>query len=188
MAKMQKGVLTELVPQVTFSTKLLNNATLPASDQAALLSFEKEVAEMLRVVSGTSKTLDELSEKIRYIKTALGHTGGNGNEILTQVSNIDQRLKDLNRKLNGDFSLTKHEFPVPPSISSRINTIVNGLYLSTSAPTTTQQSSLELVKKEFSSVYDAIRKIAQEDMKDLERKLERAETPWTPGRLPDWQK
>ena len=188
MAILQNGVLTELVPPVIFSTKLLGNTTLPASDQEELLSFEKEVAEILRVVSGTSKTLDELKEKLQFIKVAINHTGGLSDDILTKVNEIDQRLKDLDRALNGDYSLTKREFPVPPSITARVSTIVNGLYLSTSAPTTTQKSSLEVVKKDFGVVYSGIKKIAEEDMVSLEKQLENAGAPWTPGRLPDWEK
>jgi hypothetical protein len=188
MAKLQNGVLTELVPPVTFSTKLLGNTTLPASDQEALLSFEKEVAEILRVVRGTSKTLDELKEKLQFIKVAINHTSGFSDDIFLKVADIDQRLKDLDRKLNGDYSLTKREFPVPPSITARVNTIVNGLYLSTSAPTATQKSSLEIVKNDFNTVYSGIKKIAEEEMISLEKQLENAEAPWTPGRLPDWEK
>jgi photosystem II stability/assembly factor-like uncharacterized protein len=188
MEKLQNGVLTKLVPPVIFSTEFLNNTSLPASDQKALFSFEEDVSEVLRVVSGTSRTLEELKEKLRYIKVAVSHTSGLPEEILLKVTEMDQRLKDLDRKLNGDYSLNRREFPVPPSISSRINAIVNGLYLSTSNPTETQRSSLEIVKKDFGAVYAGIKKIVEEDMLNLENELENAGAPWTPGRLPGWEK
>lgn len=188
LSKLQNGVLTELVTPVTFSTKMLNNTTLPASDKEALLSFEKDVSEMLRVVSGTSKTLEELKEKLQYIKIAVSHSSGLPEKIPLKISDIEQRLKNLDRKLNGDYSITRREFPIVPSITSRVNAIVAGLYSSTSAPTETQRSSLEIITDNFKPVYAGIKKIAEEDMAALENELENAEVPWTPGRLPAWGK
>ena len=187
MAKFQDGVITELIPQQSFTTKILNNTTLPAEDQQALFEFKDEVSEFLRVVTGTAKSLSEVNEKLRHISVAINNTSGVSSEIIQKIIDLDAHLKDLNRKLNGDYSLQSREFPIPPSITSRINTIVNGLWSSTSAPTQTQKSSLNIAKKEFDGVYIAIKRIVEE-LVDLESELEKAGAPWTPGRLPEWKK
>jgi photosystem II stability/assembly factor-like uncharacterized protein len=186
LAKFQNGVLTELVKPVRFSTRLLNQTTLPAADSEALLEFKKEVSEMLRVVSGTSRTLSELKEKIQYITEAIRNSSEIPSDIVTRIAGLDQRLKDIDRKLNGDYSLQRREFPVPPSISSRINTIVSGLWSSTSAPTETQRTSLEIAKNDFEDVYLEIKTITEKELAELEEILEKGKTPWTPGRLPEW--
>ncbi|MBS0000974.1 MAG: glycosyl hydrolase [Cyclobacteriaceae bacterium] len=188
MAKLQDGMLTELVPALTFSTRFLNHTSLPAEDKEALFSFKEEVSEIQRIVSGISETLKELKEKLKYISVAMNRTSGLPAETIEDISEMDERLKDLDRELNGDYSLQNREFPVAPSITARISTIVSGLWASTSAPTGTQKNSLEVVRKELSTVYENIREIVEEDMVRLEADLEEAGAPWTPGRLPVWKK
>jgi hypothetical protein len=180
--------LTQLVSPVPFSTRFLNHTTLPAPDKEALLEFQEEVAEMQRIVSGTNQALDELQDKMEYINISVNNAKELPVNIGVKVNEIDQRLKDIDRKLNGDYSLRRREFPVPPSISSRINTIINGLWSSTSAPTETQKSSLELVKNEFGNVYMEIKQIKEVEITELEAMLEKGKAPWTPGRLPEWEK
>ena len=40
---------------------------------------------------------------------------------------------------------------------------------------------------EFPSIYERIKDISRIDMPNLERKLEQAGAPYTPGRLPDFK-
>ncbi len=188
LSKFQDGKITELVTHRSFTTKLLNNTTIPAEDQQALFEFKDEVAEFLRVVTGTAKMLGEVIEKIRYLSAAFNNTSGASQEIMVKITELDAHLKDLDRKLNGDKSLQNRDFPVPPSISSRINTIVNGLWRSTSAPTHTQKTSLSIAENQFEDVYTDIKRIVEIDMPELEAVLEKEGAPWTPGRLPEWKK
>jgi hypothetical protein len=187
MSKLQDGILTELVSPVTFTTRLLNQNSLPAGDKETIFAFKEEVSEMQRIVSGATRTLGELKEKLKYLTIAVNQTSGLPAGTVQEVAALEQRLIDIDRKLNGDRSLQSREFPVPPSISGRINTIVGGLWSSTSTPTTTQKNSLDLVRKEFKDVYVAIRQLAEVDIVKLETKLEEAGAPWTPGRLPAWK-
>ena len=187
MSKLQDGILTELVSPVTFTTRLLNQNSLPAGDKEAVFAFKEEVSEMLRIVSGATRTLGELKEKLKYLTIAVNQTNGLPAGTIQEIAALQQRLIDIDRQLNGDRSLESREFPVPPSISGRINTIVGGLWSSTSSPTTTQKNSLNLVRKEFKEVYAAIRQLAEVDIVKLETKLEEAGAPWTPGRLPAWK-
>jgi hypothetical protein len=107
---------------------------------------------------------------------------------MVRIVKLDQKLKDLNRKLNGDRSLANRDFPTPPSVIGRVSTIVSGLWSSTSAPTQTQMSSLEIAKDQFESVYNDIKQISLQEIVEIEEAMEEAGAPWTPGRLPDWQK
>jgi len=188
MTLLREGVVTELVSPVPFSTRFINHTTLPASDKNALLVFQQQVAEMLRIVEGTNQTVNELKDKMKYIHTAVNNARELPSEIGSKVAKLDQRLKEIDRKLNGDYSLQKREFPVPPSISSRINTIVNGLWRSTSAATETQKKSMEIIEKEFELVYLDIKQIIEVEFAELEEALEKGKAPWTPGRLPAWEK
>ncbi len=188
LSRLQDGKVTELVPPRSFKAALLNNTTMPAENKEALFDFKEDVSEFYRVVSATVETLEEIKEKVEYIQKAVNHTTGLPVEVFERTAAIDNEIKDINRKLNGDRSLSSREFPVPPSVTSRIGTIINGLWSSTSAPTQTQRESLEIAENQFIEVYKSIRELAEDKIPALESDLERAGTPWTPGRLPEWDK
>jgi hypothetical protein len=188
MSKFVNGKVTPLVPPTEFKTKLLANTTLPAADKESLFKFQEEVAEFQRVVSGTARTLEELNTKLKYYFKVTNNTTKIPRELLAMIADLDQKLKELDRKLNGDKSLASRDFPTPPSIIGRIYTIVYGLWGSTSAPTQTQISSLRVAEKQFEAVYKDIRDIMQKDVVEIEKVLEESGAPWTPGRLPEWNK
>ena len=188
MSKFVNGEVTPLTPQIQFKTKLLANTTLPAADKESVFKFQEEVAEFQRVVAGTTETLNELNTKLEYYNKVIDNTTKIPQDLRITIAALDQRLKDLDRKLNGDGSLASRDFPTPPSISNRIYTIVYGLWGSTSAPTQTQISSLNVAMNQFDEVYNEIKEIVQEDIKEIETAMEKAGAPWTPGRLPEWKK
>jgi hypothetical protein len=187
LSKFENGTVTQLVPPVDFHTKLLANTSMPAKDKEALFRFQEETAEFQRVTTGTAKTLEELNTKLKYYFLAINNTPGISDELTDRIVSLDQKLKDLNRLLNGDVSLSKREFPTPPSIMDRVNTIVYGLWQSSSAPTQTQISSLKIAKTQFREVYNRIKEITLKDVATIEADLERSGAPWTPGRLPEWK-
>jgi photosystem II stability/assembly factor-like uncharacterized protein len=188
LSKVVNGLTTEMVPPTEFKTKLLANTTLPAEDKDALFKFQEEVAEFQRVVSGTAKTLGELNNKLKYFYKAVNNTSGIPDDVSDRIVKTDQQLKTLNRKLNGDQSLSSRDFETPPSITGRIYTIVYGLWSSTSAPTQTQITSFDIAKDQFEEVYDEIKTVTQQDIPEIEKSLEEAGASWTPGRLPEWNK
>jgi photosystem II stability/assembly factor-like uncharacterized protein len=188
LSKVVNGQVTQIVSSMEFKTRLLSNTTLPAKDKEALFRFQEEVAQFQRIVSGTANTLDELNTKLKYYYKAANSTSGISDDVLERIVKTDQQLKVLNRKLNGDGSLSSRDFETPPSITGRIYTIVYGLWSSTSAPTQTQISSLDIAKNQFEEVYSEIKNITQLDIAGIEKSLEEAGAAWTPGRLPVWNK
>lgn len=188
LSKVIHGQITQIVPPTDFRTKLLSNTTLPAKDKKALFEFQEDVAEFQRIVSGTTKTLGELENKLKYYYEAVNNTTGIPDEVMERIVKTEQQLKILNRKLNGDRSLASRDFETPPSITGRIYTIVYGLWSSTSAPTQTQINSLNVAKDQFEEVYNEIKTIALQDIAEIEKSLEEAGAAWTPGRLPEWKK
>ena len=54
--------------------------------------------------------------------------------------------------------------------------------------TETMQSSYNILTEEFPPLLERIRVIAEVDIKELEKELESAGAPWTPGRIPTWKK
>ena len=188
MEKFHHGIVTELVPPIPFKTSLLSNTTLPAEDSEAVFQFQEEVAELMRVIDGTNETLRDLTRNMEYIQKGIKNTAGISGEMAGKVAALEMELKEADRQLNGDGSLSGREFETPPSVSGRVGTIVSGLWFSTSAPTQTQKKSLQIAEDAFEKIYLNLKDDIIPRMKDIESELERSGTPYTPGRLPEWKK
>jgi len=188
MEKFQQGQITELVSPVPFKISLLSNTTLPAEDRDVVFRFQENVAELMRVIAGTNETLRELTGHIEYIKKGIKDTPGIAGEMAEKVARLEMELKDVDRRLNGDRSLSRREFETPPSVSGRIETIVSGLWYSTSSPTRTQLESLQIAEKGFEEIYDNLKNGIIPKMKEIEEELEESGAPYTPGRLLEWKR
>lgn len=183
MYQMVDGNLSRLAGPVDFKAELLHNNKLEASDKAALLAFQEKVRELNRANEGARRALGELSDRVKHLRTAILKTPGADKDLLTQLEEVQNSLRSMAIQLNGDESISKREFETPPSINDRIGEVIWALWSSTSAPTTTQKTS-------YQSAYDALKGVL-ENMRDadktltgIEKTLEAAGAPWTPGRIP----
>jgi len=104
------------------------------------------------------------------------------------LQGIDARLNVLQTKLRGDRTKARLEEPTSPSIRSRVEEIVGDQWDVTSAPTKTQRDAYDYASDEFREALGQLRELIEKDLAELERKLEAAGAPWTPGRLPTWEK
>jgi hypothetical protein len=62
------------------------------------------------------------------------------------------------------------------------------MWKTTSAPTQTQRDSYKTASEEFEPLLDHIKRLLEVDLKNLESDMERHAAPWTPGRVPGWNK
>jgi hypothetical protein len=186
LSKFEDGVYTELVPAQSFKAVALNTATLPATDKKALDDFCKKIAELSRVAAATDQYRSELVNKVRYMKQAVLETPKQTLEISKAKQDVEKRLADVNRKLNGDASVARREFETSPAINGRIGYVIGSLWNTTAAPTQTQLNNYQIAAKQFTPVYNELKAIAEE-VKRLESILEKNGAPYTPGRLPEWK-
>jgi hypothetical protein len=75
----------------------------------------------------------------------------------------------------------------PPSINDRIGYVVNAQRMSTARPTQTQQNQYAAAAQDFEAVLTQLRQLIEVDLSRLEKQLEAAGAPWTPGRIPEWR-
>ena len=187
LSKFEDGKITELVPAQPFVIKSLNAASLPATDMKALNTFCKKVSELRRATAAADAYLKELTNKINFIKSAIIDVQLPQSNVAEQVHKVERRLMAANIKMNGDASLSKREFEIPPSINGRIGTIEYTLWTSTSAPTQTAINSFEIAAKQFDILLPELKSI-DEEIKIVEATLEKNGAPYTPGRFPEWRK
>jgi len=72
--------------------------------------------------------------------------------------------------------------PGPLTVERRVEVAVMGNRSSVYGPTPTHLMSVEIAEKQFAELQSALRDLVEVDLRDLERKLEAAGVPWTPGR------
>jgi len=182
------GAYMELVGPAPFKAVLLNNTTLPAPDRRAMLDFHKEVAELSRVISGTVRLANDISGRIDLIREALYQTPAASPELIDKAKALKDEMREILRAINGDRTISSRNENQPPSISSRIRTVARSQYRSTSAPTQTMKEQYHIAANEFEPQYTKLKQLVEVDLKNLEKALEEISAPWTPGRIPEWNK
>jgi hypothetical protein len=140
-----------------------------------------------RAVRGTLRAADEAESRLAHIRRAIIATPGLDAALLSETEALQARLNELLIPLRGNPTLSRRDEPIGPSIRDRVETVVGGLWNVTSPPTKTQLDGYKYAAEEFAPVLNGLRKLIGQELVALEKKLEAAGAPWTPGRLPDWK-
>jgi len=188
LSKSANGKITKLTEPVAFEVLTLANVSLPAKDRAELVAFQKKVRELSRAVTASTRVLAEISDKIDHYKAALKSITVPDTELISDIRTLEKRVRALEIRFNGDSTMRRADKDAIPGISSRIRSIIYEQARSTSAPTQTQRDAYEIVADEFAPVLVELKKIVEEDVVNIEKKLEESGAPYTPGRLPEWKK
>lgn len=187
LAKRVGGVVTPLAGEQQFTVVVEGAAGMKADDAKALLAFQQKVSRLQRAVAGTLEAANELSDRLGQIKRALDHTPAVEAKWKDTVRSLEKQNRDILRTLRGDTVLRARNENTPESISDRVGYIVGSQRFALTRPTTTQQESYEIASKELSRELARLRTLITVDLRDLERALDAAGVPWTPGRLPEWK-
>ncbi len=179
---------TAIAEPQSFEVVPLGRASLPVADPATLAAFQHQVADLQRAVMGASRAAGEAEEQLRYLRQAVAATPAAGPEFLSRIGQLEDRLADLQLEMDGDSLRRSRNLPTPPSISSRVNTVVRGLWRSTAGATATQERDYGLAADAFDEYLPRLRQLIETDLESLQDDLEAIGAPWTPGRLPKWQR
>jgi hypothetical protein len=171
----------------TFRAVPLGNATLPAGDREALAAFQRKVARLQRAVLGATRAAGEAGERLKQLRQAAIDTPGGKAVWIEEIDGLDDRLRDLLVRLSGDPVAADYNEPQPPSIAARVGRIIESQWESTSAPTGTNREAYRIAGNAFREVLAGLTTLIESDLAGLERRLEDAGAPWTPGRVPRWE-
>ncbi len=189
LAKRVDGVLTELVPPTEFEVEPLGRSSLPPQDRAAVLAFQKQTGELQRAVMGANEAAKEAANRLKYIKATIENTPTLDPALWQEARALELHLMDLSERINGDPTRRRRSEPAMRGIMARINQIVRGHWSATTGPTQTHRKNYEIAAEEFGEILDDLRQLIETDLPALERKLEEAGAPWTPGRgVPKWRR
>jgi len=182
MSLLEKSELVDLGKPITIEVKALDNTVMPADDRDQQVAFQREVSEFARSVEGAGHLLDELKNKLKHIKEAIVKVESPMEDLVNDYYKINDNLKEVNTLLYGDRLKSKLDMGQKPSPATRVGWIQYEQSYSTSNPTGTHRMSLDIAKEEFMPIVKRLQKIADIDIQNLEKKLEAADAPYTPGR------
>jgi hypothetical protein len=104
---------------------------------------------------------------------------------MKEAERINREIEDILYKFNGLTPKASREEipPVEMPLSERLGEVAAGTYGTTGDIPLIAKEQMEILKSEFSPLLERVKK-AGSDLKELDRKLDEAKAPWTPGRVP----
>ncbi|HXG84634.1 MAG TPA: hypothetical protein VNI84_11460 [Pyrinomonadaceae bacterium] len=187
MAKRVDGVLTPLAAPQEFNVTVEGLAQMSTQDRAALVEFQQRVTRLQRAVGGATETANALKPRLALIKRALLDTPNAGDKLLDDAARIEKQTNEILRVLRGDVIIAARNQNTAPAISDRVFSIIGAQRMSTNRPTPTQMTQYTIAAQDFERALAQLRVLVQNDLARLEKEMEAAGAPWTPGRIPEWK-
>jgi hypothetical protein len=180
------GVVTELAGPQSFKVVTEGAAGMSAADRTAQEEFLRKVTRLYRAVSGAMHTSEEVESRLKAIREALRDTPAAEKQLGAVADGIEQRNREIRRALSGDVEIAKRSENIPSSIKVRVNSIMEGERFSLAKPTQSHMDSYNIAAAEFAEQLAKLHTLVEVDLGKLEKDMEAAGAPWTPGRVPEW--
>jgi hypothetical protein len=187
VAKRVEGVVTPLGPPQVFQITVEGQEEMSVSDRAALVEFQNKAVRLQRAVSGATQAANSLRPRLTAIKRAIAETPALPQRLHDEATALEKRTNEILRELSGDTEARRRNMNTAPSINERVNYVVGVQRMSTSRPTQTQHNQYAAAAQDFETVLAQLRQLIEVDLARLEKQLEAAGAPWTPGRIPEWR-
>jgi hypothetical protein len=145
------------------------------------------VAELTRILQGAMETANELNGRLARIQQAVAALPGGPAKLMKQAASAGKKLDEVILAIRGlEPKASDEEIPpAPVPLWSRLSTIIFNQYAATSDPGKSQEEGVRIVHEELAPLLLKLKSIAGEDLPALERALDAARAPWTPGRIPE---
>lgn len=180
------GQITELSDPQAFTVAALSGSPESAADRAEREQFLRKVAALYRALNGALETSKDLQTRLTAISKALHETPTAEKQLGPIAEALAQRNRDIYRALQGDEELKKRNEVTQTSINDRVNGIMEGERFSSLKPTQTHRQAYDIAAQSFAEELSKLRALVEVDVANLEKQMEAAGAPWTPGRLPVW--
>ena len=186
VSKRVDGVVTQIGPPQEFQVTVEGQESMSSADRTALVDFQQKAVRLQRAVSGATQATNALRPRLAAIKRAIAETPSLSQKLQDDATALDRRTNEILRALSGDSEARRRNMNTPPSINDRVGYVVGAQRMSTARPTQTQQAQYAAAAQDFEAVLAQLRQLIEVDLSRLEKQLEAAGAPWTPGRIPSW--
>jgi chromosome segregation ATPase len=186
LAKRVDGVVTALPGSQSFEVAAEGVST--REDRLAKAEFEEKLARLQKALAAATQSATDARTRLDAIRRAIDATPALPLKLREEAINLEKHLDEINRELRGDPVLRSRDEPIPESISDRVNSAAATMRLTTGRPTKTAQDSYQIASDELASELPKLRRVIESDIRALEKQLDAAGAPPTPGRLPELKK
>ncbi|MFT5520384.1 MAG: photosystem II stability/assembly factor-like uncharacterized protein [Enterobacterales bacterium] len=181
LMKRENGKVSSISESMTFNLTEMGIGELVAKDRKALQDFQKQTAKLKSNISGASKYVKEMANRLTLVMKTLDVT-----PLTTEQQDKDARavlneLRVINLLLNGDAVKSAANEKSPMGLGSRINSIIGGHWDAQSSPLAMYNDAFTIAEKQYATLVEKIR-MADKNLEGLEVSLENLKAPWTPGR------
>jgi len=181
------GATTQLAGPVDFNVMAVDVQPLSQQERAAKEAFQKKAAKLNAAVTAALEIATNDETELATIKRALTMGPIADASLLKTTEDLIKRNDAILVDLRGDNFARQHEEQTPPSIAQRISRVVQGTGSNTARPTKTMEDDYKVAGELFAPVLARLRLIVEVDMPKLDKGLDAAGVPHTPGRVPNWK-
>lgn len=186
LARRVDGVVTPLPGAQTVEVTAEPFAT--REDRIAMSEFQDKLIRLQRTVTATTSTAAEAGTRLAAIRRAIDATPSLPAKAREDCLRLEKQLADINLALNGDRVWRSFNEGSPASISEHAQSAASPTRGTTGHPTKTALEQYQIASDALALEIPKLRKLVDVDIKALEKQLDAAGAPYTPGRLPDWKK
>jgi len=123
---------------------------------------------------------------MKTVRAALHEVPAAEGQLGPEADAIEKQNTDLLRALRGDIALAARNENIAPSMNDRVTGIMEGERFSLAKPTQTHVTDYAIASEELSKQLANLKTLIEVDLAKLEREMEAAGAPWTPGRMVEW--
>jgi photosystem II stability/assembly factor-like uncharacterized protein len=186
-AKRVDGVVTPLPGAYDFEVVIESTGSMTAEERKELFEFQRKLNRLRRAVAGALESTTAVSSRLERIKRAIDQTPGLDRKWQDVARALEKRNREILRRLRGDIVLRGRNENTPASIFEQVEGISSEQGFALAKPTGTHLNSYKVAGSELTEELGKLRTLIDVDLKDLEKALDAAGAPWTPGRLPEWK-
>ena len=186
LAKRVEGVVTPLPGSQT--VEVTSEAFSTKEDRVAMAEFQDKLAKLQKALTATTATATDAGTRLTAMRRAIDSTPSLSPKLREDCIRMEKQLSEINLALNGDRVWRSHNEGSPASISEHVQSAASPTRGTTGRPTKTAMEQYQIASDELAAEIPKLRKLVETDMKALEKQLDTAGAPYTPGRLPDWKK
>ena len=186
LAKRVDGVVTPL--SVTQPIEVVGEGPATKEDRMAMAEFQEKLGKLQKALTATTQSATEAGARLSAIRRAIDATPALPTKLREETWKLEHQLDQINVALNGDRVWRATNEAVPASIGDHVQSAAGPTRGTTGRPTKTALEQYQIASYGLAAEIPKLRKLLETDIKALEKQLDAAGAPPTPGRLPEWKK